>query len=258
MSAEFAELVNGKTIAVVGPAPAPYDQSAEVDAHDLVFRTSYGFRAGDRQYERDDPALHAPGQIVPGYGTRTDVSFYNSQGGRMAHEGHLDECLADLKFALWKDAKRGLPNRGLCGERVVYRPTERGHRGAVINVNQITGILFDLAHFEPADVTVFGADFYAGPIEQWYDPKYVHRENLRDKAAHIDSVRQHDQHAQRRVVRAVLEAKGWPTGDERFLKALHMGREEHEAILEAIESDGPMPAWAANVTPDAAPLDPVA
>jgi hypothetical protein len=38
----FGEYVAGKTIAIVGPAPAPYDQSAEVDAHDIVYRASYG------------------------------------------------------------------------------------------------------------------------------------------------------------------------------------------------------------------------
>ena len=243
----FEEWVDGKTIAIVGPAPAPYDQSAEVDAHDLVFRTSWGFR-GDKPLVDKHASTFDPTAFPAGYGTRVDASFYNGLGVRLACEGRLDHMLEHLTWAIWKQAKPYKPSRGLCLERVADRPSKNGK---VINVNQITGMLWDLHLFRPASVTVFGADFYTAPINEWYDPNYAHREVLRDTKAHVDSARIHDQEAQREVVRHVRSKKGWPEGDDRYIKALEMTRAEHEALLAAIDVTKPPPGWADNTTPDA-------
>jgi hypothetical protein len=243
----FDEFVHGKTIAIVGPAPAPYDQSAEVDAHDLVFRTSWGF-TGDKPLTQKSDTTFDPAAFPSGYGTRVDVAFYNGLGVRLACEGRLDHILPHLKWALWKQAKPYQPDRKLCQERVVAAPLLKGKR---VNVNQVTGMLWDLHHFDPASVTVFGADFYTSPFHAWYDPNYAHREVLRDAKAHVDAARIHDQELQRKVVRRVRELKGWPNGDDRYIKALDMSRDEHQALLDAIDVDGPQPEWAANTTSDA-------
>jgi len=247
MNDQYAEYVRGKTVAVVGPAPAPHDQAAEVDAHDIVIRCSYGF-VGNRAFKERAKLDWISGIVPDGYGTRVDVAYYNSLGARVAFEGRLDAVLPDLDWALWKVVQKHPPNRGLCQEREAYRPRRKGKD---INVNQVTGILWDLHHFEPADVTVFGADFYTSPFQQWYDPKYAQRQILEDVGAHVKAARIHDQEAQRSVVRTVLERKGWPTGDDRYLNALHMTREEHEALMDQIAQDARPADWMDNTTPDA-------
>ena len=237
MSEQFAEYVNGRTIAVVGPAPSPYDQSAEVDAHDIVIRCSYGFSADGKNRARDHD--YVSGVLPSGYGDRADVSYYNSGATRMAREGRLDAVLADIEWALWKDSETPIPKRGLCHELRTRRPLRDGR---LINVNQITGILFHLAHYDPADVTVYGADFYVSSPDAWYDPSYRAAVHLREVAVHVKAHRQHDQETQRFVIRQVRAKKGWPSGDDRFLTALDMSREEHEARMAEIEAAATEPA----------------
>lgn len=237
MSEQFAEYVNGRTIAVVGPARASYDQSAEVDAHDVVIRTSYGFSAQAGHRRRYDD--YVSGVLPSGYGDRVDVSYYNSGATRMAREGRLDAVLADIDWALWKDSETPLPNRGLCHELRTRRPLLNGK---LININQVTGILFHLAHYDPADVTVYGADFYVSSPDAWYDPSYVAAVHLRDIAVHVKAHRQHNQETQRFVIRQVRAKKGWPSGDDRFLTALDMTREQHEARTAEIEAAATEPA----------------
>jgi hypothetical protein len=231
----FEEYVDGKTIAIVGPAPAPYDQSAEVDAHDIVYRTSYGFSPPL------DPAIrmasHAElgtdwfvsGVFPAGYGTRVDMAFYNNQATQQALRGELDQVLVDLDWAMWKTG--GLTDSQLTRGRPVHR--------APVKVpgteSQVTAMLWDLTHYRPAAVTVFGADFYTGKFEAWYADEYVPNDLIADPScweAAVSSIHWHDQDDQRRIVRMVRSC-GWLVGDARYLRALDMTFEESNAILEA-------------------------
>jgi hypothetical protein len=78
----FYEYVAGKTIAVVGPAPVPYDQTAEIDAHDIVYRCSYGFTWQLGMDESPAGSCWTAGVFPQGTGTRVDVSFYNGMATR--------------------------------------------------------------------------------------------------------------------------------------------------------------------------------
>jgi hypothetical protein len=230
----FGEYVDGKTIAIVGPAPAPYDQSAEVHAHDIVYRASYGFSAPL------DPAVrlsscaalgtdwYRSGAFPAGYGTRVDMAFYNNGATMQASRGELDQVLTDLDWAMFKSA--GMPASGLTNVRTVNRPPMK----VPGTESQITAMLWDLTFYRPAAVTVFGADFYTGDLEDWYSPEYVPTGIMVDPtqmSAHVDSIHWHDQDDQRRIVRAV-EDLGWLIGDERYLKALHMTYHQYTTILE--------------------------
>jgi hypothetical protein len=230
----FGEYVAGRTIAIVGPAPAPYDQTAEVDAHDIVYRTSYGFRAPE------DPLLlrsssaengqdwYQSGVFPDGYGTRVDMSFYNAGATFMAERGELDHLLADLDWAVWK--ANGLTVSGITNVRSCNRPPMK----VPGTESQVTAMLWDLTFYEPAAVTVFGADFYTGPIETWYSPQYVPEAAILDPVdwpEHVRSILWHDQADNRRIVQMV-DRLGWLAGDDRYLKALRMTPEEQQAILE--------------------------
>lgn len=203
----FLEYVCGRTVALVGPAPALRDQSDEVEAHDIVYRCS--------PFSRATP--------VPGYGTRTDVGIYNGHNTRRANNG--DELILDgirrLEWAVFK--VRPHPNH-LTNTRQAVWPRMR----QMFNPNQVTLALYDLTQFHPASVTVFGADFFTGPMGAIYDPAY---HPLHDDVTDVSaSMQHHDQTRQRQVVRSIREQHGWPTGDERYQAALDMPDDEFDAI----------------------------
>jgi hypothetical protein len=231
----FGQYVAGKTIAIVGPAPAPHDQSAEIDAHDIVYRCSYGLSVPA------DPAVRwsssaavgtdhfRRGAIPTGSGTRTDMSFYNVGTLAMALRGELDHVLADLDWAIWK--VDGMRVNGLTNVRACNRPP-MALPGTEL---QVTAMLWDLTFYEPAAVTVYGADFYCGDFEDWYDPIYQPREVLEhptDMDQQANAILWHDLDDNRRVVRMVRDV-GWLRGDDRFLTALDMDRSEYHPRLEA-------------------------
>jgi hypothetical protein len=231
----FGQYVAGKTIAIVGPAPAPYDQAAEVDAHDIVYRTSYGFSVPT------DPAVrlssstangadwYRSGVFPAGYGTRVDISFYNVNATWMAERDELDHILQDLDWAIWKAG--GPTSSGITN----VRPVNRAPMKVPGTESQVTAMLWDLTYYEPAKVTVFGADFYTGDFEDWYAPEYVPTELMTDPEGMTESARAihwHDQDDNRRIVRAVRDL-GWLAGDQRYLRALDMTFQKYNAILEA-------------------------
>jgi len=231
----FEEYVDGKTIAIVGPAPAPYDQSAQVDAHDIVYRASYGFSAPlDPKIRLSSSAdlgtdWYHSGVFPAGYGTRVDMAFYNNGASQQATRGELDQVLVDLDWAMFKTG--GPADHDLTRVRSVNRPPMK----IPGTESQITAMLWDLTHYRPAAVTVFGADFYTGDFEDWYDPTYVPTPVMVDPTqivAHVSSIHWHDQVDNRQVVQAVRRL-GWLIGDERYLRALDMTHDQYNAILEA-------------------------
>ena len=229
----FYQYTAGKTIAVVGPAPVPYDQSAEIDAHDIVYRTSYGF--GWREGMDPSPAgdCWTPGQFPRGTGTRVDMAFYNGMATRQAAHGMLDEVYRDLDWAIHKNPPEYVSP--ITNVRWVdIWPHFQGRR---VQPNQVTLMLWDLTNYEVADVTVFGADFYMGPTDTWYDPDYMQPgwdlayDDPTDAFAQGSAFE--DQEDQRAVIRTIREHHGWPNGDARFLKALYTSPEEHYALMES-------------------------
>ena len=231
----FGEYVDGKTIAIVGPAPAPYDQTAEVDAHDIVYRPSYGFHTpADDALRLSSHAeigtdWYQPGIFPSGYGTRVDMAFYNGHATRLGMRGELDQVLVDLDWAMFK--MPGMQPSGLTNVRDVNRPPMK-LPGAEL---QITAMLWDLTFYHPAKVTVFGADFYTGQFEDWYDPAVIPRNVMQNPQHMEESARAtlwHDMDDNRRVCRLVQNV-GWLAGDDRFLTALAMDRDVWNPILEA-------------------------
>jgi hypothetical protein len=229
----FGEYVDGKTIAIVGPAPAPYDQTAEVDAHDIVYRASYGRSIPSLEVLQSSTAADGrdyfySGVFPAGYGTRVDMAYYCSGDSDMAARGELDQVLVDLDWAVYK--RLNMPVTGLTNSRSANQPPMSSGLQ-----NQITGMLWDLTFYHPQAVTVFGADFYTSPVEEWYDPTYYASEYITDPQQMVTVTNAklwHNQSEQRRVVKMVRDL-GWLVGDDRYLRALDMTFEEHNAILEA-------------------------
>jgi hypothetical protein len=231
----FGEYVDGKTIAIVGPAPAPYDQTAEVDAHDIVYRTSWGYSAPLEEAIRKSSSArlgedwHRDDVFADGYGTRVDMAFYNGGACDQMARGELDHIIRHLDWTVCK--RSGMQPSGLTNLRSCNKPPMK----LPGTESQVTAMLWDLTFYRPATVTVFGADFYTGDFEDWYDPSYVPTEVMADSSdweRHARSILWHDMAENRRVCQLVDDL-GWIVGDARYLKALRMPFAEYNAILEA-------------------------
>jgi len=220
----FGQYVDGKTIAIVASAPVPYDQSAEIDAHDIVYRTTYGCVSS---WEKPQS-----GRFPSGTGTRVDMAFYNAGWTRRAEDGWLDDVYPDLDWAIHKI--KPPYESPLTSIRTANKPkTIHGKR---CHPTQVPIMLWDLTFYSPAKVTVFGADFYMGPVETWYDVNYQPADWTTLDPHQPDPTEAmgpgfHDQELNRQICRAVRDTVPWLAGDDRFLKALDVPREVHEAAM---------------------------
>jgi hypothetical protein len=200
----FADFVSGRTVAIVGPAPAPYDQSAEVEAHDLVYR------------------CHRPEEPLPGYGTRTDIAFLNGQHCRQVHDDEFSSTFRVAREATWWVMKaKGHRPHGLARE--VIRPT-------IPNPNAVTAALFDLLKHDPKTVSVYGTDLYASGPDNAYHPAYGPRSTY-SLQVQARGVINHKPATQRRVHRWALST-GKVVGDDRYLEAVTMSDEEYQTVID--------------------------
>ena len=198
----WTEYVAGKSVAIVGPAPMPTDQSADIDAHDIVYRP-----------------CRAP--IGGHYGTRVDVAYMN---GQWARDIYLDEhaaVLETIENADWWIYKKRDGHR----REGFYRQAQRPR--IPMNVNAVTSMLFDLVQNNVGTVTVYGADLYAaGPADSYADD-YGARWTRQKQAAGVMS---HEPLKQMRIHRAVHRT-GKVIGDDRYLAAVTMTDEEYQAVI---------------------------
>lgn len=202
MTQTWLEFVEGKRVAVVGPAPSVGDQSVEVDSHDVVIRV--GYRAD----------LQSP---TPGYGVKLDAVFYNYWNSRKLGLGLYDSFVFDIPWVLVKKAYQ--PPEGLRAFRVVPLPFKKA--------NQIPIVVADLVAHNVGSVSVFGTDLYLGGPGFAYAPGYSGfiPERIWWEIKLHEPVRQH------KFLRKLRRLSGKIEGDERFLRALRLTSDEYERQL---------------------------
>jgi hypothetical protein len=189
-----------KSVAVVGPAVPLLDQSAEVEACDVIIRCNYRWNGHERLY---------------GYGERTEGAFYNGLASKSV--SHDEAVLSELDFVLLKDNAVEVP----------HAMTVRTARPFDL-ANQVPIILHWLESFEPAEIHVFGSDFYTsgyeGSTHYEYLPDYDPQQYWKD-------LQTHNQAAQHSWVKAFQERTGLIKGDSRMMELLSLTTEEVIARL---------------------------
>ena len=202
----IAQLVNGRTVAVVAPGPAVHDQQAEVDAHDVVIRAG---------------ADHWPWQ---GYGDRIDLAV-------------LDGWHSGLWLERKYDTPAGVPVLLKFGYDVPERNGWVCRPVPLRNPFQVTLTLWHLAGLDPAKVTVFGSDFYTRPHRAYTDGDYEFDGQADGKGKDwarlvLGLTGTGDDHHPKEdldLIRQIVREKGWPVGDERFMEVLAMSDVEYDA-----------------------------
>jgi hypothetical protein len=179
----------------------PVDQSADIDARDLVYRPSQSPMGGH-------------------YGSRIDIAYLNGRVGRTVYDDDEKELLARIEPATWWVYKNnGHRKHGYY--RKALRPK------MAINLNAITGMLFDLVKTDCGSITVYGADLYAGGPEKAYFPEY----DLRPTSGQAMGILMHEPWKQMRLHRAIYRT-GKVDGDDRYLAAVTMTDDEYQAVID--------------------------
>ena len=151
----FAEYVNGRSLAIVGPAPSGEDLGSEIDSFDIVARFSYR----GRQF------LPKPEQ----FGTRVDVSYYAMVVASQVEALEDHAFFGDLRFAVFKSLEHAFQKRLV-----------QSRRGRVLSRNPLffdgspmglQNALFDLFPFGPARVKLFHVNFFLA--QSYYHPGYI-------------------------------------------------------------------------------------
>jgi pentatricopeptide repeat protein len=139
---EFANFIEGKQVALVGPVASSTDQGAEIDSYDVVVKFSY--RGGEKG---KDPKTQ---------GRRLDVSYYNNVQANALAEAGLDTVLSALCWGVCINRKgrscfpKNQPNvRQLASLEWMLPDT---------HFNAGPNAVLDLLRFNPAEIRVFNTD----------------------------------------------------------------------------------------------------
>lgn len=149
----FRQMIEAKTVAVVGPSPESNDHLKEIDTFDTVIRTK----------------VMAP--TVDDQSSRSDISYYADTSARLL--GPEIRSMLDggfLKLAVLR------PNAWDCGvsqlsarDDVRFAPSE-SITNFFSSPYAIQRILFDVLHYRPRSIKLFGANFFLS--EQAYHSRY--------------------------------------------------------------------------------------
>jgi hypothetical protein len=210
----IGDMVDGKTVALVGPAPSVGDQQREVDAHDVVVRVG---------------ADHWPWR---GYGDRIDIAVLDG-----FHSGRWLQNDLRTPSGVPVHLPKGVPVLLKAGYDVPDRLGFVCRPWPMWNPLQMTLTLWHFAALNPASVSVFGADFYVTPGKAYQETDWEYENTVGEKGvtfAHYvlgRSGTSHDHHPKQdmAIIRQLIADKGWPVGDERFMRVLAMSDEEYDA-----------------------------
>ncbi|GAA1145863.1 tetratricopeptide repeat protein [Nesterenkonia lutea] len=177
-------LVQDRRVAVVGPAATEEDLGELIDSYDVVVRT------------------RARGPVSPAEarrsGTRTDIAYYNGRDlGAMWEDAGAAAEAGDLKLAVARPFYATLVEEQ--PEWLRFTRSEFGlyFRGTSLGLQRM---VYDLLQFAPAEIALFGADFYAG--ERSYPPGYRTHSGFGPHSPLNDIVMVHDLVFERRLMQA--------------------------------------------------------
>jgi len=211
----FRELISGRSIAVVGPAPTSEKIGAEIDSFDLVVRTNY--RVGS----------NFPTNI---FGTRTDISYYN-QHRMLLHSEDVVNAANSLRWTILRVQNNEAKFRKLF-------PKYEGSTRSVFDANSIffgnatpmavPNILNDLTCFSPSCIKLFCTTFFGS--EKAYNEDYHYRAIPSTNSEISENLRTHEPFSGFTFVQNLHRA-GLCKVDRLTEEVLDLNREQYAEII---------------------------
>lgn len=215
----FRELIENRSVAIVGPGLSEERHGPEIDSHDVVIRTKF-----TRQQLSDYAAIA---------GSRTDISYYALGSARFLRDDITDALASeDLQMAVFRTATyTATPPHLVRPGDVRYVPSEftAGFRASQFAIQRI---FYDVLRYRPAAVKIFNIDFFLSPDA--YRPGYLaeYAKKAEEKGfVKVLGAFGHDFLADFRFTRA-MAGFGLLTGDERVRQILELSPAEYLAGLD--------------------------
>ncbi len=141
----FNNYINGKSVAVVGPAPTAENNGAEIDSFDVVVRLNYRGMTIIKDTQK--------------FGSRVDVSYYGNVFSESINNIANQEFFDKLDFIVFKSAKHEFQDKLIESSRgrFFYSPNYCFFNGSA---HLIQNVLFDILHFSPQRVKLFNSNFF--------------------------------------------------------------------------------------------------
>lgn len=139
----YYNLINGKSVAIVGPAPSDEMLGKEIDKFDIVIRLNY--RGDDFMPEHNE------------FGSRIDVSYYNTENAKNLAKMNQIDFLKKLKFIVFK-GNNELYSR--FKNNKVKKLIMRDEFVFLGSLNMIPLTIIDILAYNPKRVKVFKTNFF--------------------------------------------------------------------------------------------------
>lgn len=154
----FREMINGRSVAIVGPGLSDEQSGQEIDDHDVVIRTKF--------------TKEQLSEYTTMAGSRTDISYYALGSARFLQNEISDAISSgDLQMAVFRTATYtpDPPYLVRPGD-IRYVPSEytAGLRASQFAIQRI---FYDIIRYGPSSVKVFNIDFFLSPDA--YRPGYL-------------------------------------------------------------------------------------
>ncbi|HET8701270.1 MAG TPA: hypothetical protein VFL97_06345 [Nitrococcus sp.] len=196
----FLQLVQGKSVAVVGPLNNGEGNGAEIDEFDIVVRTNCFTWQNNVQSDK---------------GSRLDVAYYNGEAAALLKRTPEDvpECRFMVLKAFDEELQKRYENlRTLISVDLFFSGS----------INAIPNVVYDLIRFSPSRIKVFNADLM---LSYKYRKGYVDAINF--SIAHsldeaLDSFFAHEPAQQFRALHLLWE-RGLIEGDRVFNSVMALG-----------------------------------
>lgn len=144
----FRSLIEGRSVAVVGPSVSDAEAGSQIDGHDVVIRTKF-----------------VPGRVeaeARTQGRRTDIAYYTDSSARIFGTEIRSALMSgDLQMAVLRPSAFRAAPWPPCDGRLRYVPAEDTlpFQGTHFAIQRI---LYDLLHYSPSQITLFNIDFFTG------------------------------------------------------------------------------------------------
>jgi hypothetical protein len=213
----YADYLQGKSVAIVGPAPTGENSATEIDSYDIVIRLNY--RGRENMPESGE------------FGEKIDVSYYNDDNAvfieSLKHQAFMD----DLLFSVFKSSKYKFQEKLIIkGKGRLLFGSDKLYFSGLAGMIQL--VVHDLMYFQPLQVKLFNVNFFLSksPYHRNYTSFGIDKKNIK-KNWHIFA--SHNPISQLNYTRNIWSA-GHITVDHTCEKVLRMKTDEYMSELEEI------------------------
>lgn len=209
---EIKKYARSKSVAIVGPAQSKKDYSRAIDSHDIVVRfNSLSDRVEDEKKGGETDIVYYTGAIAEKVargelGYPEDAEWFVVRGG-----SHVEEL----------EQRSGIPSRRSIGQFAFFHGVP----------NMVPLAVFDLLHFMPSKISVYGANLYVDT--ELYSEGYLTSNSSYDPVRLIESFAAHDCLANFKFMKNMYEL-GYIAPARELKKVLEMSDQEYMRALKHI------------------------